>query len=96
MIVALAGPNGAGKTTFYKAHLQASGLRFVNADDIATQLNMGAYEAAAIANALRLELVRHRESFVFETVFSDPVGEKVEFLKDAADSGYAVVLATLG
>ncbi len=47
--VALAGPNGAGKTTFHHAHLQAAGLRFVNADNIAGELKLEAYEAARIA-----------------------------------------------
>lgn len=96
IIVALAGPNGAGKTTFYHAHLRSSGLRFINADNIAAETSIGAYEAAAIANALRLELFRQRESFVFETVFSDPIGDKLTFLKEAADSGYAVVLCYIG
>lgn len=96
IIVALAGPNGAGKTTFYNAHLRSSGLRFINADDIGSEMEIDAYQAAAVANALRLELFRQRESFVFETVFSDPVGDKVTFLKNAADSGYAVVLCYIG
>jgi predicted ABC-type ATPase len=96
IIVALAGPNGAGKTTFYHAHLRSSGLRFINVDNIAAAINIRAYEAAAIANALRLELFRQRESFVFETVFSDPIGDKLTFLKEAADSGYAVVLCFIG
>src|SRR6266478_6563547 len=91
VIVALAGPNGAGKTTFFHAHLRAAGLRFVNADEIARELNIGAYEAAEIADALRRELVQQRESFVFETVFSDPAGEKLAFLAGAAASGYQVV-----
>lgn len=96
IIVAPAGPNGAGKTTFYNAHLRPSGLRFVNADEIAAQTGLGPYDAAAFANALRGELLKQRESFVFETVFSDPVGDKLKFLKDAADSGYAVVLCYIG
>jgi predicted ABC-type ATPase len=96
IMVALAGPNGAGKTTFYNAHLRASGLRFVNADEIAAQTGLGPYEAAAFAKALRLELVRQKESFIFETVFSDPVGDKLNFLKSAAQSGYAVVLCYIG
>ncbi len=94
--MSLAGPNGAGKTTFYHAHLQPGGLRFINADNIAHELAISPYEAAALANALRLELFRQRESFVFETVFSDPVGDKVSFLKNAADSGYAIVLCYIG
>ena len=80
VIVAIAGPNGAGKTTFFHSHLREAGLRFVNADDIARELGISAYEAAQIAGALRRELVRQRESFIFETVFSDPVGEKLAFL----------------
>jgi predicted ABC-type ATPase len=96
VIVAIAGPNGAGKTTFFHSHLREAGLRFINADDIARELGISAYEAAQIAGALRHELVRQRESFVFETVFSDPVGEKLGFLVDAATSGYNVVLCFIG
>ena len=33
-----------------------------------------------------------RQSFVFKTVFSDPVGDKAEFLKSLEDDGYQVVL----
>jgi predicted ABC-type ATPase len=96
IIVALAGPNGAGKTTFYHAHLQAAGLRFVNADNIARELKLGAYEAVRIADTLRRELVKQRESFVFETVFSDPAGDKLTFLREAANAGYTVVLCFIG
>jgi predicted ABC-type ATPase len=96
LLVALAGPNGAGKTTFDHAHLKAAGLRFVNADVLAEELNLEPYEAAKLAGALRLELVKRRESFVFETVFSDPVGEKVAFLENAVTSGYTVVLCFIG
>jgi len=72
VIVALAGPNGAGKTTFYEAHLKSSGLRFLNADILAGELEMDAYPAAEVAAKLRREFVSQGESFVFETVFSDP------------------------
>ena len=96
ILVALAGPNGAGKTTFYHAHLSPAGLRFVNADEVARDLAIDASEAARIVTELRQELVRQRESFVFETVFSDPVGDKLGFLKTAAQSGYTVVLCFIG
>jgi predicted ABC-type ATPase len=92
IIVAIAGSNGAGKTTFYHAHLADTDLRFVNADDVAHELNMGPYDAAEAADALRRSLVARRESFIFETVFSDPVGDKVDFLSNAATLGYEVVL----
>lgn len=96
IVVALAGPNGAGKTTFYHAHLQPAGLRFVNADLMARELNIDSYAAARVADSLRRELVRQRESFVFETVFSDPVGAKLAFLKEAAEAGCATVLCFVG
>ena len=96
VMVALAGPNGAGKTTFYYAHLQPAGLRFVNADALAQELHIEPYAAARVADAVRKELVKQRESFVFETVFSDPVGEKLAFLKSAAQAGYNTILCFIG
>ena len=96
VIVAVTGPNGAGKTTFYHAHLRSVGLRFVNADVMARELNLDAYSAARMADVLRRQLVEQRESFVFETVFSDPVGDKLAFLKEAAGNGYTVVLCFIG
>lgn len=96
IIVALAGPNGAGKTTFYYSHLQPAGLRLVNADVLARALNMDPYDAARVAGSIRQELLRQRESFVFETVFSDPVGEKLGFLLSAAETGYTVLLCFIG
>jgi predicted ABC-type ATPase len=96
LIVALAGPNGAGKSTFFHAHLQPAGLRFVNADLLARELKLDPYAAARVADAVRRELVRQRESFVFETVFSDPAGEKLAFLNEATKAGYTVVLCFIG
>ena len=96
IIVAVAGPNGAGKTTFCNAHLRSAALRVINADVLAHELELDAYAAATVADSIRRELVKRRESFVFETVFSDPVGDKVEFLKEAAENGYTVVLCYIG
>ena len=96
VVVALAGPNGAGKTTFYHAHLAESGLRLVNADLLAHELGLEPYAAAGAADAVRRQLLAQRESFVFETVFSDPVGDKVSFLKEASRAGYMVVVCFIG
>jgi predicted ABC-type ATPase len=96
VVVALAGPNGAGKTVFYGSHLKASGLRFVNADVLARELGVDAYLAAQIAQAIRERLLEQQESFVFETVFSDPVGDKISFLQRAAAAGYNVILCFIG
>ena len=92
IIVAIAGPNGAGKTTFYRSHLQQTGLHFVNADVLGRELDIEPYAAARAADSLRRELLRQRASFVFETVFSDPVGDKLAFLKEAAGAGYTTLL----
>jgi len=96
VVVALAGPNGAGKSTFYGAHLRATGLRLVNADILARELGVDAYRAAEMAGALREKLLEQKESFVFETVFSDPVGDKISFLQRAVGAGYNVILCFIG
>lgn len=96
ILLALAGPNGAGKSTFYDAHLRSYGLRFVNADELARQLRSNPYKAAEAADQIRRELLAQEESFAFETVFSDPVGAKLEFMKEAERAGYTVVLFFIG
>ncbi|MFA9197704.1 MAG: zeta toxin family protein [Aliarcobacter sp.] len=96
VIVALAGSNGAGKTTFYHAHLLSAGLRFINADVLARELSLSSYAAADVAEVLRRQLMERGESFVFETVFSDPVGDKLAFLQSAVAAGYNVVLCFVG
>jgi len=96
IIVAIAGPNGAGKSTFYHAHVRVAGLRFINADILAKELKTDAYAAAKLADALRRQLEDQGESFVFETVFSDPSEDKMGFLIEAADQGYNVVLCFIG
>jgi predicted ABC-type ATPase len=96
IIVAVAGPNGAGKTTFYQAHLDPAGLRFVNADVAARELVLEAYDAARVALELRGALLAARESFIFESVFSDPARDKLAFLRRASAAGYTVVLCFVG
>jgi predicted ABC-type ATPase len=96
LVVAIAGPNGAGKTTFYEVFLRPAGLRFLNADLLAQDVAIEPYAAAELAKVLRERLLVARESFVFETVFSDPVGDKVGFLKRAAAEGYTVVPCFIG
>jgi predicted ABC-type ATPase len=96
ILVVLAGPNGAGKTSFYRTYLRTSGLRFMNADVLAQELRIDAYLAAKLADQLRRQLIEQRESFIFETVFSDPVGDKLGFLKQVESLGYTVVLFFIG
>lgn len=96
ILIAIAGPNGAGKSSFYKGQLSYTGLPFVNADVIAAESGLGAYEAAEVAEEMRRARFARKESFIFETVFSDPVGDKLSFLQDAVVEGYTVVLFFIG
>ena len=91
----LAGGNGAGKSTFYHTRLQPLGLPFINADLIAKQLYPNApeqhsYNAAKVAEELRLNLLQEGRSFCFETVFSHP--SKIDFLARAKALGYHIIL----
>lgn len=92
IVVVVAGSNGAGKSTFFHAHLAGVGLRFINTDDLAAETGLGLSEAAELAAALRASLLEQGESFVFETVFSDPVGAKIAELEAAVRRGIQVVV----
>jgi predicted ABC-type ATPase len=100
-IVVVAGPNGAGKTTFVETFLHPTGLRVINADAIALALlpdapGEVAYEAARAAEVVRRDLMSRGISFCMETVFSDPEGAKVAFLREAQERGYVIVLVFIG
>lgn len=91
----LAGGNGAGKSTFYRTQLAPRGMLFVNADIIAKLLYPHApeahsYNAAMLAQQIRLQLLREGRSFCFETVFSHP--SKIDFVAQAKTLGYEIVL----
>jgi predicted ABC-type ATPase len=95
-LIFLAGPNGAGKSTFYEAYLGKLGLPFVNADRLTAALGISNQEAASAADLAREELLAARISFITETVFSDPVGAKLNFLRKAVDAGFDVHLIFIG
>lgn len=105
VLVFLAGPNGAGKSTFFRDYLQPLGLTFVNADEMARGLRETALPSATEdferlafeeAEQVRKSLLDRRLSFCTETVFSDPHGAKLDFLRSARSSGYAVFLVFIG
>ena len=94
----LVGGNGAGKSTFYKLMLRPLGIPFINADLIARELYPGdpegnSYNAAKIAEQLRLEQIQAGNSFCFETVFSHP--SKVDFLAQAKALGYQIIMVLI-
>ena len=70
-------------------------MPFVNADILAKQLapnepELHSYEAAKIAEKMRLQMLQDGNSFCFETVFSHP--SKIDFVAHAKALGYQVVL----
>jgi predicted ABC-type ATPase len=100
-LIVIAGPNGAGKSTFVDEVLRPLGLRFVNADLLAKAFWPDApadfaYEAAELAETLRQDLLSRGVSFCMETVFSDPGGAKLEFLRKAQSKSYQVFLFFIG
>jgi predicted ABC-type ATPase len=101
LLVVVAGPNGAGKSTFVETFLKPTGMLIVNPDEVAKGLSpdspeAGAYEAARVADAWRRDLTARGVSFCMETVFSDPQGAKLEFLKECQSNGYTVMLVFIG
>jgi predicted ABC-type ATPase len=104
-LVVVAGPNGAGKSTFIRRYLEDLGLPYVNADHIARilraaeprlsqrELDQRAFDEA---ERLRDDLLELRLGFCTETVFSDPVGAKLDFLERARAGGFFTVLVFIG
>ena len=96
LLYVLAGPNGSGKSTFVHTVLgPATGLPFVNADEIAKAQWPGeeeahAYDASRAAAAARAQAMTERRSFITETVFSHP--SKVRLVERAVQARYRVEL----
>jgi predicted ABC-type ATPase len=91
----LAGGNGAGKSTFYRLFLAPRGIRLLNADLIAVEINpespeMAGYEAAYFISRLGEDLLDQGVSFCFETVFSHE--SKIDFVARAKALGYEIIL----
>ncbi len=91
----LAGGNGAGKSTFYNLHLARYGIKFVNADLIARDIDAKSpedlsYYAASVAAKIREDLISQGASFCFETVFSHE--SKIDFIAQAKANGYKIIL----
>ncbi len=91
----LAGGNGAGKSTFYNLFLAKYGIKFINADLIAKEIDFEnteeiSYQAATLAAKIRADLIAKGVSFCFETVFSHE--SKIDFIAQAKAHGYKIVL----
>lgn len=96
LIIMLAGPNGAGKSTYYRAFLSHLNLPFLNADNLANKTGLDAYTAAEQIARIREMMCSQKQAFITETVLSDPVGAKINFLKQASKQGFKVRLIFIG
>jgi predicted ABC-type ATPase len=94
----LVGGNGVGKSSFYQQALKPLGMPFINADIIAKEIYpddpvSNSYNAAKLAENLRLEQLEAGKSFCFETVFSHP--SKIDFIAKAKALGYEIILVVI-
>lgn len=89
-----AGTNGSGKSTLFRLW-QPDGLHFINADELQKIFHAApAAELLAqrISDLFREHYVSQTVSFATETVFSDPNGAKLAYLRKAQELGYRVCL----
>jgi len=92
-LVVLAGPNGVGKTTFAKLNLSSfiDQGAFLNADDIARDVNPSDVEAVAIDAgrqmlSRRKDFLQRRQPFCLETMLATRT--LLRFVHQAASAGY--------
>lgn len=98
-LLIIAGPNGAGKSSHWDREYRSRKLQFpyVNADEIARSMSPSETrdrDAMFEAGKRRREHIERRESFAFETVFSDP--GKLEEIQLAKEAGYYIRLVFIG
>ena len=91
----IAGANGSGKTTLAKELLPAYSIDFINADELAKQINPDNIEAVRInAGKLTLkkidEMLNSGNSFALETTLSG--NYLVKFIHQAKGQDYNIVL----
>lgn len=91
----LAGGNGAGKSTFYRLFLAPRGIKLLNANLIAKEINPEnpekvSYEAANFVGRLLEDFLFQGISFCYETVFSHR--SKIDFVAKAKAQGYKIIL----
>ncbi|MBL4796676.1 MAG: AAA family ATPase [Oleispira sp.] len=94
----LVGGNGVGKSTFYQQALKPLGMPFINADEIAKEMypddpESNSYNAAKLAENIRMQQLQEGKSFCFETVFSHP--SKIDFIAKAKAMGYKIILVVI-
>jgi len=91
----IAGANGSGKTTLAKELLPEFGLEFVNADEIAGELNPGDVDKVKITAGKKVftkinDLVAQGKSFAIETTLSGQY--LIRLMRQLKEKGYLITL----
>ena len=89
-----AGANGSGKSTLFSLW-KTKGMHFINADELKKIFHAAPAPellAQKMSDILREHYLSQAVSFATETVFSDPVGAKLAYLRNAQKNGYRVCL----
>lgn len=91
----LTGGNGSGKSTFHRLFLEPPGIKLINADLIAREIDPEnpekvSYEALKLTAHILKDLLRQGASFSFETVFSHE--SKIDITANAKAMGYEIIL----
>lgn len=98
-MIVIAGPNGSGKTSVtqqFLHHEWAEGTLYINPDEVAKDMFGDWNSVEAVMKAarycadLRENCLRHRRSFIFETVMS--AEGKVDFIIRAKRAGFFIRL----
>ncbi len=89
----IAGANGSGKTTFALSYAEFSGLEFINADEIAKELNPKdmnheKFNAGKIFLRLIEELLNQKQDLILETTMSGKY--LIKIIQKAKESGYFI------
>jgi predicted ABC-type ATPase len=86
-ITVFAGPNGSGKNTItaLSPHVISP---YINADEIKRSTHCEDLDAACKAELMRLQCIKNKQSFSFETVLS--TDRNLNLLKNAKNNGYFI------
>ena len=94
-LIVVGGPNGSGKSTFALKHSDATGIRYVGADQIAAELSPDNPVSARIEASRQFiirirESIARRESLIIESTLA---GKSLRnLIDDAISAGYAVTV----